>query len=280
MLDVTDLRVVYGNGNEALKSVSIHAERGEIIAVIGRSGAGKSTLLRCINGLQKPTSGEVVLDGENITAMTGRQLRTARRYIGFIWQEFNLIERLPAITNVLTGRLGYTRGLGSALFYFDRSHREIALRSLERMNLLHRAKFRADKLSGGEKQRISIARAITQQPKIILADEPVASLDPELSMQVMTDLARVAREDGVLTLINIHQVELAKEFADRLIGIAQGVVVYDGKPNGLTEVVMDQIYRFDKDKRKADLPFDLYDEPVVTVERGVESQPFKQPIIT
>lgn len=246
MLTITDLRVVYPNGNEALKSVSIQAERGEIIAVIGRSGAGKSTLLRCINGLQKPTSGQIILDGDEITAMSGRQLRNARRYVGFIWQEYNLIERLPAITNVLTGRLGYNRTFGSLLFHFDRQHRQIALRNLERVGLLQRAKFRADRLSGGEKQRVSIARAITQEPKILLADEPVASLDPELSVQVMTDLARVAREDGVLTLINIHDVNLAREFADRLIGIAQGVVVYDGKPDGLTDDVMDRVYRFDK----------------------------------
>ncbi len=252
MLEITDLRVVYGNGNEALKSISISAKPGEIIAIIGRSGAGKSTLLRCINGLQQPTSGTVVLDGENITTMNQNQLREVRRYVGFIWQEYNLVERLPAITNVLTGRLGYNRGLGSVAFYFDRGHREIALRSLERVNLLHRANFRADRLSGGEKQRVAIARAIAQQPKIILADEPVASLDPELSVQVMTDLARVAREDGVLTLINIHQVELAKEFADRLIGIAQGVVVFDGTPDTLTTTVLDDIYRFDKDKTSHD----------------------------
>jgi phosphonate transport system ATP-binding protein len=246
MLQVTKLRVVYPNGNEALKSISFTAERGEIIAVIGRSGAGKSTFLRCINGLQRPTEGQVILDGEDITAMNDSQLRKARRHIGFIWQEYNLVERLPAMTNVLTGRLGYKTGLGSLVGYFSRADREIALKSLERVNLLHRANFRADRLSGGEKQRVSIARAIAQEPKIILADEPVASLDPELSVQIMGDLARVAREVGVLTLINIHQVELAKEFCDRLIGIAQGHVVFDGEPKYLDEAVIDRIYRFDK----------------------------------
>ncbi|MBC7810873.1 MAG: phosphonate ABC transporter ATP-binding protein [Burkholderiales bacterium] len=248
MLEVNELKVVYPNGTEALKSISINAQRGEIIAVIGRSGAGKSTLLRCINGLQKPTSGQIILDGENITAMNNSQLRNARCHIGFIWQEYNLVERLPALTNVLTGRLGHNRSLASLVYYFDRGHREIALRSLERVNLMHRAQLRADQLSGGEKQRVAIARAIAQQPKIILADEPVASLDPELSVQVMSDLARVAREDGVLTLINIHHVELAKEFTDRLIGIAQGMVVYDGAPDGLTDEIMHRIYRFDADK--------------------------------
>ncbi|MFN8371318.1 MAG: phosphonate ABC transporter ATP-binding protein [Anaerolineae bacterium] len=246
MLEVKDLRVVYPNGNEAIKSISLRANRGEIIAVVGRSGAGKSTILRCINGLQPSTSGQVILDNEDITAMSQAQLRQARRHIGFIWQEYNLVERLPAITNVLTGRLGYDSGFGSLFGYFSRREREIALNSLERVHMLHRASFRADRLSGGEKQRVSIARAIAQEPKIILADEPVASLDPELSEQVMHDLARVAREVGVLTLINIHHVELAKKFCDRIIGIAQGVVVYDGVPEGLSSEVLHRIYRFDK----------------------------------
>jgi phosphonate transport system ATP-binding protein len=245
MLEVRDLRVVFNSKVEALKSITISAEQGEVIAIIGRSGAGKSTLLRCINGLQTPTSGTIRLDGEEITAMNATQLRQVRRYIGFIWQEYNLVERLPAITNVLTGRLGYNAGWKSWLGYFDRSHREIAIRNLERVDLLHRANNRADRLSGGEKQRVAIARAVTQEPKIILADEPVASLDPELSVQVMRDLAKVAREVGVLTLINIHQVDLAREFADRIIGIAHGKVEFDGKPNQLNDEVLDRIYRFD-----------------------------------
>lgn len=252
-LEVHDLRVVYENGNEALKSISFTAEKGELIAVIGRSGAGKSTLLRCINGMQAPTGGRIILDGVDLTAMSQGDLRRARRQIGFIWQEYNLVERLPAITNVLTGRLGYTRGLASLIGYFNKDHRAIALRSLEQVGLLHRAKFRADKLSGGEKQRVSIARAISQEPKLLLADEPVASLDPELSVQVLGDLARVAREVGVLTLINIHQVELAQQFCDRLIGIARGKIVFDGPPADLNLAVLDAIYRFDKNLSEKDL---------------------------
>ncbi len=246
MLQVTDLKVVYQNGNEALKSISLTAEKGEIVAIIGRSGAGKSTLLRCINGLQRAASGQIILDGEVITQMSEQQLRKARRKIGFVWQEYNLIDRLPAMTNVLTGRLGYNNGLGSLVGYFSREHREIALKNLERVGLLHRANFRADRLSGGEKQRVAIARAISQEPKIILADEPVASLDPELSVQVLSDLARVARELGVLTFINLHQIELAKEFCDRMVGIAQGRVVFDGPPQQLNQAITDMIYRFDK----------------------------------
>ncbi|MFN4294219.1 MAG: phosphonate ABC transporter ATP-binding protein [Thermoflexales bacterium] len=246
LLEVRDLRLVYPNGHEALKRVSFKAEAGEIIALIGRSGAGKSTLLRCINGLERPTEGEVIVGGQVITRMNERQLREVRRRIGFIWQEHNLVERLPVLTNVLTGRLGYKSGLDGLFGYFNRSEREVAVRSLERVNLLHRAKQRADRLSGGEKQRASIARALTQQPRIILADEPVASLDPELAVQVMSDLARVAREDGALALISIHQVELAKSFVDRVIGLAQGVVVFDGPTERLDQGVMDRVYRFDK----------------------------------
>lgn len=246
--------------------VSFTLDEGQFMLVSGPNGAGKSTLLRCINGLQKPTEGRIVLDGEEITAMNKEQLRHARRHIGFIWQEYNLVERLPAITNVLTGRLAYNGTVKSFFGYFSREHREIALKSLERVNMLHRAKFRADRLSGGEKQRVSIARAIAQEPKILLADEPVASLDPELSVQVMRDLAQVARQVGVLTLINIHQVELARDFCDRLIGIARGHVVFDGPPSRLDEPTLDAIYRFDKPPAEEEptAPMTPYDgaEPV------------------
>jgi phosphonate transport system ATP-binding protein len=253
LLDIRDLRMVYANGHEALRSISLKAARGEIVAVIGRSGAGKSTLLRCIAGLQRPTSGQITLDGEEIVGASEAQLRALSRRVGFIWQEYNLVDRLPALTNVLTGRLGYERGLGSLLGLFGREHRAIAVRNLERVGLLEKATQRADRLSGGEKQRVAIARAISQQPMILLADEPVASLDPELATQVLADLSRVAREDGVLTLINIHQVELAREFADRVIGIARGAVVYDGPTSGLSEEVLDQVYRFDRPRRVAEL---------------------------
>jgi len=247
LLEIQDLKLVYPNGYEALKSINLSVGRGEIVGVVGRSGAGKSTLLRCINGLERPTAGSVRLDGEEIGRMTGAELRRVQCQIGFIWQEYNLVERLSVITNVLCGRLACCPSLSTALYYFDKSQREIAVRSLERVNMLHRARQRADKLSGGEKQRVAIARAVAQQPKIILADEPVASLDPELAMQVMADLARVARDEGVPTLINIHAIELAKEFCDRIVGIAQGVVVYDGAVDGLDSGVLDRIYRFDRE---------------------------------
>ncbi|MGE0056648.1 MAG: phosphonate ABC transporter ATP-binding protein [Dehalococcoidia bacterium] len=246
MLQIKDLRLVYPNGYEALKSISLSVDRGEIIGVVGRSGAGKSTLLRCINGLERPTSGSVILDGADTATMSGAELRKHQQQIGFIWQEYNLVERLSVMSNVLTGRLAASDGIASLFFYFNRQQREIAVRSLERVNMLHRAKQRADRLSGGEKQRVSIARAVAQQPKLILADEPVASLDPELAEQVMEDLARVARDEGVPTLINIHAIDLAKQFCDRIVGIAQGVVVFDGKPSALDQAALDRIYRFDR----------------------------------
>jgi phosphonate transport system ATP-binding protein len=246
VLEVRDLRLVYPNGYEALKSVSLTVNRGEIVGVVGRSGAGKSTLLRCINGLETATAGSVVLDGEDVTKLSGEKLRHLQSRIGFIWQEYNLVERISVLSNVLCGRLAHNPGARSLFGYFHREEREIAVRSLERVNMLHRATQRADKLSGGEKQRVAIARAIAQDPALILADEPVASLDPELSAQVLGDLARVARDTGVPTIINIHAIELARAYCDRIVGIAQGVVVYDGPCDGLDEATMDRIYRFDR----------------------------------
>ncbi len=246
LLEVDNLRLIYPNGHEALKRISFQADAGEIVAVIGRSGAGKSTLLRCINGLERATEGRIRLDGIDVTAADSNQIAMLRRRVGFVWQEFNLVDRLPVLTNVLSGRLGYKQSIAGMFGYFDREERALAVRSLERVNLLHRATQRADRLSGGEKQRASIARAMTQQPRVLLADEPVASLDPELAMTVLSDLARIAREDGVLALINIHQIELARQFCDRIIGMAQGVVVFDGKAEDMTEQVLDRVYRFDR----------------------------------
>jgi phosphonate transport system ATP-binding protein len=254
LLDIHNLQLVYPNGYEALKSVNLTVDRGEIVAVVGRSGAGKSTLLRCINGLERPTSGSVVLDDRDVARLSGPDLRALQQRIGFIWQEYNLVERLSVMSNVLCGRLAGCEGPGSLLFYFGRGQREIAVRSLERVNMLHRARQRADRLSGGEKQRVAIARALAQEPTIILADEPVASLDPELAVQVMEDLARVARDEGVPTLINIHAIELARMFCDRVVGIAKGVVVFDGPLSALDEAAMDRIYRFDREPEPLPLP--------------------------
>jgi phosphonate transport system ATP-binding protein len=246
MLEVHELRVIYPNGFEALKSASLTVNDGEIVVLIGRSGAGKSTLLRCLNGLQPITSGTVRVDGTDISHMSPAQLADVRRSVGFIWQEYNVVKRLSALENVLTGRLGHRRSIASLLHFFDRRDREIAIRSLERVNLLHRASQRADRLSGGEKQRVAIARAIAQQPRILLADEPVSSLDVELAWHVMNDLVRVARDEGVPTLIGLHDVPLARSFADRVVGIADGNTIFDGPPSDLDDQALDRIYRFDR----------------------------------
>lgn len=226
MIEVSDLRVVYPGGVEALQSVNLTVKTGEIVALVGQSGSGKSTLLRAINGLQPATSGRVVIDGVDLTGLDAAGLADVRRRVGFIWQEFNVVRRLTALKNVLTGRLGHRRGLASLVHYFDRHDREIAIRSLERVRLLHRARHRADRLSGGEKQRVAIARALAQQPTVLLADEPVASLDAELAWQVMRDLAGVAREEGVPTLITLHDMALARAFADRVVTLAGGRIVH------------------------------------------------------
>jgi phosphonate transport system ATP-binding protein len=243
ILEVNGLSKIYPNGYEALKEVSFTVGEGEFICIIGRSGAGKSTLLRCINGLIPATRGSIHIQKTDITRLNEKETLSLRRKIGFIFQEFNLVDRLSVVDNVLTGRLGYINSFSSLLGYFDRTHREKALECLGRVNMLPRASYRSDRLSGGEKQRVAIARAIAQDPLILLADEPVASLDPELSWSVMGDLRKTAKELGVATLVNIHDIETAKQFADRIIGIAQGRILYDGSPALLTDAILQEIYR-------------------------------------
>ncbi|MGE3512167.1 MAG: phosphonate ABC transporter ATP-binding protein [Vicinamibacterales bacterium] len=242
MLEVRDLRVVYPGGVEALKGATLSVGRGEIVALIGRSGAGKSTLLRCLNGLQPISAGMVRVGGADIGSLSSRELAGLRRRVGFIWQEHNLVLRLSAFTNVLTGRLGHRASLLPFVGLFSRADRAVAVNCLERVCLLHRAGQRADRLSGGERQRVAIARALAQQPEVLLADEPVASLDRALSWSVMRDLVAIAREQGVPTLISLHDVALARAFADRIVGLAGGITVFNGAPSGLDEGVLDGIY--------------------------------------
>ncbi|BCL77747.1 phosphonates import ATP-binding protein PhnC [Ktedonobacteria bacterium brp13] len=243
ILEVNGLSKIYPNGYEALSDVSFAVHEGEFICIIGRSGAGKSTLLRCINGLIPATHGSIHIQSTDITRLSEKETLTLRRKIGFIFQEFNLVDHLSVMDNVLTGRLGYINSFASLLGYFDHVHREKALECLGRVNMLQRASYRADRLSGGEKQRVAIARALAQDPLMLLADEPVASLDPELSWSVMGDLRKAAKELDVATLVNIHDIETAKHFADRVIGIAQGRIIYDGSPALLTDAILQEIYR-------------------------------------
>jgi phosphonate transport system ATP-binding protein len=244
-IEVRQLRKVFPNGHEALKNVSFSVAPGEMIAIIGRSGAGKSTLLRCLNGILPTTSGSIVIHDRDITSATPQQRMLLRRRIGFVYQEYNLVERSSVFRNVIAGRLGQMSPLRSILNSFPQLDRLIALACLDRVQLLYKVDQRADRPSGGEKQRVSLARALAQQPWLILADEPVASLDPELAREVMGFLRAAATEEGLPVLVNIHDVALAQEYADRIIGIAEGLVEYDGAPAGLTRAVLRRIYRRD-----------------------------------
>ena len=228
-------------GIVALRDVSIHVKEGEFLVILGPSGAGKSTLMRCINRLVEPTSGRILLDGREVTSRR-RQLRAARRDIGMVFQQFNLVKRLSVLMNVLSGRLAYHTFWPSLLYKFDQDDKRVAIECLTRVNMEHKAFQRADTLSGGEQQRVAIARALAQEPKVILADEPVASLDPKIARQVLTYLKQIAGELGITVLCNLHQVEYAREYAERVVGLSQGTVVFDGPSGKLTDDILQQIY--------------------------------------
>lgn len=239
---VRDLSKHYPNGPLAIRDVSLDVPEGQFLAVIGLSGAGKSTFLRCLNRLVDPTRGTILIHGENVTSARGRDLRRIRRRIGIIFQQFNLVRRLSVFQNVLTGRLGYQRGWRAFIPAFTPEDRLIALRALERVGLADRARTRADALSGGQQQRVAIARALAQNPEIMLADEPVASLDPETSKVVLTYLRQINREDGITTVVNLHQLDYARAYADRIVGFREGRIVFDGPPDAVTPEVYDLVY--------------------------------------
>jgi phosphonate transport system ATP-binding protein len=244
-IQVRNLRKVFPNGHEALKDLSFSIAPGTLVSIIGRSGAGKSTLLRCLNGILPATSGTILINEIDVTAASPQERRELRRRIGFVYQEYNLVERSTAFRNVIAGRLGQMPRLKSVLGIFPPADRLIALACLDRVQLLHKATQRADRLSGGEKQRVAIARALAQQPWLILADEPVASLDPELAHEVMRFLRAAATETGLPVLVNIHDVALAEAYSDRIIGITEGLVEFDGSPTALTRDVLRRVYRRD-----------------------------------
>ena len=225
----------------ALRNVDLQVPHGEFCVVLGPSGAGKSTLLRCINRLTEPSAGEIRIDGHRITGER-RQLRETRRHLGMIFQDHNLVPRLSVLKNVLTGRLASMPVLPALLQCFAQADIDIALQCLGRVELDDKAYSRADRLSGGQQQRVGIARALAQQPGAILADEPVASLDPKTARIVLDDLRRAAHELGIAVLCNLHQVEYATEFADRIIGLSSGRVVFDGPPGALDEAALQRIY--------------------------------------
>ncbi|MFD1687564.1 phosphonate ABC transporter ATP-binding protein [Halobellus litoreus] len=243
MLSVTDLQKTYPSGDEALKGVSLDVTGSETVAMIGPSGAGKSTFIRCVNRLTEPTGGSVELDGLELTTLSGKKLRNARRDIGMIFQEYNLIERLTVMENVLSGRLGYVNTWDAFRRKFAGDDIERAYEVLDRVGLEGHENNRADELSGGQRQRVGIARAILQRPKILLVDEPTSSLDPESSRAVMDLLTEIADEDDIPVLINIHEVDLAEEYADRIVGLRDGQKVFEGTPADLDETARGQIYR-------------------------------------
>jgi phosphonate transport system ATP-binding protein len=242
MLQVEKLTKVYDDGTVALKDVSFEVPAGQFLAVIGLSGSGKSTLLRCINRLVEPTSGKVIWNGEDITAAPQEDLRLIRRKIGMVFQHFNLVHRSQVITNVLAGRLGYVNPALSVLNRFPRADVEKALAQLERVGLAEKARARADELSGGQQQRVGIARAMMQDPEMILADEPVASLDPVLAHSIMQYLERINSEDRVTVLCSLHFLDLVHRYADRAIALNNGFLVFDGEPKSIDDERFKAIY--------------------------------------
>lgn len=243
MIEFDHVSKVYPNGTIGLKNVNLTIQDGEFVAIIGRSGAGKSTLLRSVNRMHDITEGVLTVEGVNVSNLKGKDLRRFRRGIGMVFQSFNLVSRTTVIRNVLAARvpeMPFWRVLFGA---FRKEDKITALESLDKVGILDKAYIRADQLSGGQQQRVALARTLAQNPKIILADEPVAALDPVTAKQVMEDFVRINREMNISILLNIHHVELAIEYADRIIGIHAGQIVYDGPSKEVNQDILDAIYK-------------------------------------
>jgi phosphonate transport system ATP-binding protein len=242
MLRVENLTKVYPTGTVALKDVSFEVPEGEFMVVIGLSGSGKSTLLRCINRLIEPTSGRIVWDDVDITAANPTELRHIRRQIGMVFQQFNLVKRSKVITNVLSGRLGYVNPWASLLGLWPSSEKERAMKALERVGMPEKANNRADALSGGQQQRVGIARALMQEPRLILADEPVASLDPVLAHTILQYLEALNKTDGATVICSLHFLDLVHRYATRVIALKDGVKVFEGLPKEIDRARFKEIY--------------------------------------
>ncbi len=248
MLKVEHLVKTYPNGTQALNDVSFEVRDGEFLAVIGLSGSGKSTLLRCINRLIDPTSGHILWNGVDVTAASGAELRKIRRQIGMVFQQFNLVKRSSVLTNVLSGRLGYVSPAKSLFNYFSKDDKQRALGNLELMGLRDKAYIRADSLSGGQQQRVGIARALMQEPKLVLADEPVASLDPVLAHSILKYLEQMNRERGITVLCSLHFLDLVHRYATRAIALKDGQVVFEGLPKEIDDAQFKAIYGQDAER--------------------------------
>ncbi|WP_209121894.1 phosphonate ABC transporter ATP-binding protein [Alkalihalobacillus sp. BA299] len=243
MLELDQLSLCYRTRKQAaLSNVSLSFRKGEFVCILGKSGAGKSTLIRCINGLQRPTSGKVIWREVNISSLREKDLRNIRKDMGMIFQHFNLIPRMSVYQNVLIGMFGNRSSIKNFLGIFSKEEKEEALRALENVELIEQSQYRIEELSGGQKQRVAIARALLQQPKLFLGDEPVASLDPSTSKKIFELLQTIHNEQQLLTIINVHDVELAKKFATRIVALKDGRVIFDGKPEDFTDEKYALIY--------------------------------------
>ncbi len=242
MIEFQDVEVTYPNGYQALKGVTVTIESGELVVIVGMSGAGKSTFLRAINGSVPITGGSVRVDGVEVRGASTRTLRELRSQVGMIYQTFNLVNRTTVINNVLQGRLSKVNYFRAMVGAWPAHDKEIALEALERVEIVEKAYVRANALSGGQQQRVGIARALAQEPKVVLADEPVASLDPVTSHTVMRDLRRINRDLGITTIINLHFLDLARSYGKRLIGLRDGRLVYDGDIADVSEETFREIY--------------------------------------
>ncbi len=250
-IETKHLKKVYPNGTVAADDVNFGASFSDLVIVLGPSGAGKSTLLRCMNRLLEPTEGEIILNGENISHVRGAKLRRVREHVGMIFQQFNLVKRLTVIENVLAGRLAHCSGpfrhMLSIMRRFPRSERDVAFECLKKVRIEHLAFQRADTLSGGQQQRVAIARALAQEPLVFLADEPVASLDPASAEIVMETLQDIQETSRIPVIINLHQIELARHYAKRVVGMADGKIVFDGSRQELTNDAVTRIYGVEVD---------------------------------
>ncbi len=242
LLELRQVSKQYGMNTKALSDIDFSVKEGEFVSIIGPSGAGKSTLLRCINRMIEASNGEIIFDGANVLGSNKKELKMIRRKIGMIFQHYNLVNRLSVIENVLHGRLGYKSTIAGVLGLYQEEEKEQAVKLLQILGLEDQIYKRADQLSGGQKQRVGIARALIQSPKMLLCDEPIASLDPNASKIIMDHLRSISTKMGITILINLHQVEVALKYSDRIIGVNQGRVVYNGSPDDLTEEQIHNIY--------------------------------------
>jgi phosphonate transport system ATP-binding protein len=248
MLKVVNLTKIYDGGVKALDNVSFEVPDGQFLAVIGLSGSGKSTLLRCINRLIEPTDGQILWNGEDITKASPEEMRRIRRKIGMVFQHFNLVHRSKVLTNVLAGRLGYVNPVWSLINRFPKTDIENAIKKLERVGIADKANHRADELSGGQQQRVGIARALMQDPEMILADEPVASLDPVLAHSIMKHLEDINQKDGVTVLCSLHFLDLVHKYADWVIALNEGKLVFEGMPKDIDDQKFKDIYGRDAER--------------------------------